>query len=57
MANKMADTNVILIIYFCIFILLITLLKSYLNSQRLQNKISYIGTTFCQTLGHKKLFL
>ncbi len=47
-ANKMADKNVILIIYFCIFIHLIPLLKSYWNSQHLHNKVSYIGTTFCR---------
>ncbi len=56
MANKIADQNVILIIYFCIFILLIPLLKSYLNSQHLQNIIFYIGTTFCRHWAIKSCF-
>ncbi len=54
-ANKMANKNVILIIYFCIFILLIPLLKSCLNSQSLQNKLSYTGTAFCRRWAIKKV--
>ncbi len=52
----MADKNLILIIYLCIFILLIPLLKSYLKSQRLQNKISYIGMTFWRRWAIKSSF-
>ncbi len=54
--NKIADKYVILIIYFSIFILLIPSLKSYWNFQCLQNKISYIGTTFCRRWGIRSCF-
>ncbi len=52
----MTDNIVILIIHFRIFKLLIPLLKSYLKSQRLQNKISYIGTTFYRRWAIKSFF-